>query len=59
MTDLRPITLAGDPAAVRTLPGTSLPGPGPRRGAASFLLPHPRVPRGPGPRDGDGPASVI
>jgi hypothetical protein len=27
MTDLRPITLAGDPAAVRTLPGTSLPGP--------------------------------
>jgi hypothetical protein len=28
MTDLRPITLAGDPAAVRTLPGTSLPGPG-------------------------------
>jgi hypothetical protein len=45
MTDLRPITLAGDPAAVRTLPGTSLPGP--------------RVPRGPGPRDGDGPASVI
>jgi hypothetical protein len=54
MTDLRPITLAGDPAAVRTLPGTSLPGPG-----GSFLLPHPRVPRGPGPRDGDGPASVI
>jgi hypothetical protein len=54
MTDLRPITLAGDPAAVRTLPGTSLPGPGGGGGGGGGVSPPPP---GGGARGGLGTAT--